>query len=115
GSHRLSWAASSAAAQQDQASIEAFFASGFFVVLADADDVRNVILVFFLVREEGVVVIAQIDVFVFVVVECQIARALRLIVGIFERNDIGAVFVFEFLLFSIFILFDDRRGAAVEV
>ena len=59
--------------------------SAFVVVVADADDAGNVVLVFLLIGQESVVIVVA-EVHILLVLDRDVvAVALRLIVGILER------------------------------
>src|SRR5688572_27236767 len=70
------------------------------VVVADADNVGNVVVVFLFVLEEHVlVVVAEIDIFLVLDLR-QIVACLGLVLGLLERNDFRAYLLgVEFLLF----------------
>jgi hypothetical protein len=123
-------AASSAASCEDQASGHPYLAglpkrlsgrcpgaaiSDLVVVLADADDVGDVVVFLFLISQEGiVVVIAEID--VFLVLDLRQIVGLGVFIGLFERNDLGSILLgVDFLFFHLDLVLDDLVGAGLEV
>src|SRR5690554_6935081 len=96
--HTVCGAASSPAAPQDQAPFSRLFNFlSLVVVVADADDAGHVVFVFLVIGKEGVIVVAEIDIVIFIV-KRDVFCALGLVVGILQRDDLRcAVFSIEFL------------------
>ena len=87
----------------------------FVVVVADTDDVGNVVVFLFLCLEEGilVIVVAEVDLDLVLDVRHLVAGALGLVVGLFQRDDLRRFFLgVELLLLDLFLFLDraDRAG-----
>src|SRR3954468_5245613 len=88
------------------------------VVLADADDVGNVVFLFFLFSKKSVVlVVAEIDLDFVLDLGKLVAGSLGLLVSLFQRDDLRPfLFSVEFLALDfLFLLFDGRDRAGFEV
>ena len=65
--------------------------SDFVVVVADTDHVGDIVVLFLFVGEEGIVVVAEVHI-VLVIAEIGKIVGFRILVRLFERDDLDALF-----------------------